>query len=77
MKTESGLNADILKIIEKIHDEFPELSKYINEMPVKDLGTDDQAGNIKNLENYYDSLNKLLNKYSQEHPKNKIFNDKP
>lgn len=66
MKTESILNANILKITQKIQDEFPELSKYIGEMPLKNSGIDDQVGYIKNLENYYDSLFNLLNKYAME-----------
>ena len=34
MKTEAELNADILKVTMTIKDEYPELSKYISEMPV-------------------------------------------
>lgn len=51
MKTEIELNRDILVITQKIQKEFPELSKYIVEMPAKNSGMDDEAGNIKNLQN--------------------------
>ena len=34
MKTEAQLNADILKITLLIRKEYPELTKYISEMPV-------------------------------------------
>lgn len=77
MKTESTLNANILKITQKIHDEFPELSKYIVEMPLKNAGIDDLVGRIKNLENYYDSLNNLLKKYAMENKINKNLKTNP
>ena len=34
MKTEKQLNSEILEITMKIQDQFPELSKYIAEMPI-------------------------------------------
>ena len=34
MKTEKELNADILKKTLMIQEKFPELSKYIEEMPI-------------------------------------------
>lgn len=37
MKTKEGLEKDIIEISMKIHREFPELSKYISEMPVKNI----------------------------------------
>ncbi|MCW3102938.1 MAG: hypothetical protein JWO09_1378 [Bacteroidetes bacterium] len=65
MKNEKELYADILKILTAIEDRFPELSKYITEMPVKiSAGTD---MTVKNLKNYYDSLNALLNNYMSTH----------
>lgn len=77
MKTESTLNADILKITQRIHTDFPELSKYIEEMPLKNSGIDDQVGRIKNLENYYNSLTTLLTKYAMENETNKNLKTNP
>ena len=67
MKTEEELNADILKITLKIAEVYPELSKYIGEMPVK---VPEPVGNeitIKNLTDYYASLEELLKNYTKNH----------
>ena len=51
MKTEKELNNDILKITLTIQEKFPELSKYIAEMPVTIPDIDDPENNTtaKNL----------------------------
>lgn len=67
MKTESELNNDILKITLTIQERFPELSKYIAEMPVTIPNINNPEINIKNLKNYYDSLDNLLEKYAANH----------
>jgi len=68
MKTEAELNADILKITGIIKDKYPELSKYISEMPVKISYTaGDEDANIKSLKEYYNSLEAIIKKYSKTH----------
>ena len=67
MKTEKELNTDILNITMKIEDQFPELSKYIGEMSVKGMDDFDSETIIKNLEDYYNSLETLLEKHAQTH----------
>ena len=67
MKTEKELNNDILKITLTIQEKFPELSKYIAEMPVTIPDIDNPEINIKNLKDYYDSLDNLLKKYATSH----------
>lgn len=67
MKTKHELEKDITDVTNKIQVEFPELLKYINEMPIKD--SDEEEINNKNLEEYYNSLTGLLNKYAQTHVK--------
>lgn len=67
MKTEKELNYDILKITMIIEEKYPELSKYIGEMPVKFSDSIGDEMNIQNLKNYHDSLNTLLNNYSMNH----------
>jgi hypothetical protein len=70
MKTEHELNADILKITMKIKENYPELSKYITEMPVTIPNEVSPEINSKTLSTYYDSLLELMRKYAQNHNKN-------
>ncbi len=68
MKTEKKLNENILKITMTIRNEFPELMKYLNEMP--DTIPNEKSPEINNkiLQEYYDSLEALLKKYAPNHP---------
>ena len=66
MTTEKELNEAILKITLTIQSEFPELSKYIEEMPVT-IPTANPDINVKKLKNYYNSLNNLMKKYAKSH----------
>ncbi len=66
METEKELNSKILKITMTIRDQHPELSKYIEEMPVTIPDEKDPEVTLKNLREYYDSLNAMLNKYVLE-----------
>lgn len=67
MKTEAELNKDILKTTMTIQEKFPELSKYIGEMPATLPDTDDPEINNKMLKEYSDSLDALLKKYIPSH----------
>ena len=67
MKTEAELNADILKITLVIQDKFPELSKYITEMPVTIPYEKHPEINLTALQDYYNSLYALLKKYEANH----------
>ncbi|WP_428659930.1 hypothetical protein [Runella sp.] len=67
MKTKNDLNADILKITMIIHEKFPELSKYILEMPISIPDVIDPEISIKNLNDYYESLTGLLKRYAVNH----------
>ncbi|MEK6614983.1 MAG: hypothetical protein AABZ32_02560 [Bacteroidota bacterium] len=60
IETEKELNAKILKITMKIKDQYPELSKYIEEMSVTIPDEKYPEITLKNLKAYYDSLNSLL-----------------
>ncbi len=62
MKTRIELEKDIISITTKIYQVYPELSKYISEMPVKVSGI-----YTKNLKDYYNSLEELLIEYSKTH----------
>lgn len=63
---EKDLNSKILKITLNIKDNYPELSKYLEEMPVTIPDEQNPDITLKNLSSYYDSLNSLLNKYILE-----------
>lgn len=67
MKTEKELNDAILKITMKIQNDYPELSKYLSEMPVTIPDVDQSKLTIKVLGEYYESLENLLKKYSPSH----------
>lgn len=71
MKTEKQLNADILKITLLIQENYPELTKYINEFPVTIPDKESPEINIKHLTNYYDSLLSVLAEYAPTHDNSK------
>ncbi len=61
MKSIKEVEQNIIKITSKIHQEFPELSDFIKEMP--ENNSEEEALNLENLEEYYFSLLELLNQY--------------
>jgi hypothetical protein len=63
MEAEKILNAKILKITMTIKEDFPELLKYLDEMPVTIPREEHPEVTAKNLSAYYDSLMALLGKY--------------
>lgn len=67
MKTEAELNENIVKITMTIRNEFPELMKFLNEMPVTIPNLENPAINNKILQDYFDSLVDLLRKYAPNH----------
>jgi hypothetical protein len=63
MKTQNQLNNDILTITLLIFDKYPELSKYLDEIPVK-IPVNETARNTMNAQiSYYNSLCSILNRY--------------
>lgn len=69
MKTENQLNSDILEITMKIKEKFPELSKYILEMPVTIPNMENPEVTSKSLQDYYESLDILLKEYCENQNK--------
>ena len=63
MKSKAELEQDIINITMKIYHEFPELSKYIAEMPLKLSGISSGGMSTKNLKEYSNSLEELLVSY--------------
>lgn len=67
MKTEQELNDAILKITMKIRNDYPELTKYLNEMTVTIPDISSPEINIKILTDYYESLENIIKKYIPNH----------
>jgi hypothetical protein len=64
MKTEIELNAEILAITLMIQEKYPELSKYLAEMPITIPISANPEININTLQSYCNSLNVLVEKYN-------------
>jgi hypothetical protein len=69
MKTEKEISEDIIKITMIIKEKYPELSKYLLEMEETIPVAAHPEVSIKILEEYYNSLENLLKKYSSSHLK--------
>ena len=67
METSRRLNYNILKTTVAIAAIYPELSKYIEEMPVR-FSAHDAKITSADLSGYLESLNSFLNRYSKSHP---------
>ena len=65
MISEGELNSEILRVTLMIHTEYPELSKFIEEMPVTIPNVDQPEINILILTDYLDSLNSLRFHYKE------------
>jgi hypothetical protein len=67
MKTEKEINQAILEITMKIRNEYPELIKYLSEMPVTIPDVENPEMTIKVLSDYYESLKNIVTKYISSH----------
>ncbi len=63
MENEEEINKKILKITMEIQEKYPELSKFLTEMPITIPNNLHPHINSKNLNEYYFSLETLLKKY--------------
>jgi hypothetical protein len=68
-ETEKDMNLKILNITMTINEQYPELSKFLEEMPVSIPDKNSSEITLINLHAYYDSLMSVLNKYILEHPR--------
>ncbi len=64
MKTETELNNDIFNLTIAIQRRFPELARYISELPVALPCKADAHINVRALTDYYNSLNLLQKDYT-------------
>ncbi|MEZ4804505.1 MAG: hypothetical protein R2852_03200 [Bacteroidia bacterium] len=66
MKAEQELIQKILEITALITDKYPELCKYLSEMPADDTSNLAEIDG-KSLSEYYEHLSSLVNHYADEH----------
>ncbi len=66
MKTIKEINSDILKLTLLIQDNYPELSQFIEEMPVTIPNQSKPEISPNFLLDYYNSLNEIVTKYEKE-----------
>ncbi len=64
MERVKKLTESILETTMLINEKYPELTKYITEMPITNPDKEDPEITIKNLNEYLDSLKNLIKKYS-------------
>ncbi|WP_296705050.1 hypothetical protein [Algoriphagus sp.] len=67
MKTKKQLEQDIINITLKIHTEFPELTKYISEIPEQDYDPSTGQMSAWKFKEYYNSLAEIVKEYSKSH----------
>jgi hypothetical protein len=63
---ERDLNLKIMQVTTEIKDHYPELIKFLEEMPVTIPDEQTMEITLKNLKSYNDSLNSILNNYIKE-----------
>lgn len=76
METEKELNAKIIDVTMQIQKEFPELSKYLNEMPITIPTDKNPEISSSILKIYYESLLRLLTSYRLEIAQKKLLKTK-
>ena len=60
------LNLKIMRVTQEIRDHYPELNKFLEEMPLTIPDELNMEITLQNLKSYYDSLNSVLNNYISE-----------
>ncbi len=66
-QTIKAINSKILSTTILIQERYPELIKFLNEMPVTIPDEQNPEITIKTLKEYHDSLETLLNDYIIQH----------
>ena len=75
MKTKAELEQDIVNLTMKIHKEFPELIKYINEMPDNISTKETNQITAKSFKEYFNSLQEVVDEYAKTHNVKKVKTD--
>jgi len=63
---ERELNLKIMQVTTEIKSHYPELIKFLEEMPVTVPDETNMEITLTNLKSYYDSLSSVLNNYISE-----------
>lgn len=66
MENEKELNAKIMSLTLLIQEKYPEMLKYLEEMPVTIPNQKRPEINVSTLKSYYESLHNLLKKHLTE-----------
>lgn len=64
LKTEFEWTKDVIGVLDTINTKFPELTKFIEEIPVNPSS---KSRRLPSMEEYHDSLKNLLREYEQSH----------
>ena len=67
MASQNNLNDNIRLTTMKIQEEYPELIKYLDEIPMNIPSNADKGIKKKALKDYLESLNSLLETYAKKH----------
>lgn len=67
MQNQGDLSKKIFLTTSRIQEEFPELVKYLDEIPINYQSYSGKGVSLKALKDYLDSLNNLLETYTKEH----------
>jgi hypothetical protein len=67
MESHKSLTDNIRLTTIKIQEEYPELIKFMNEIPRAYLSDTEHGVNNKELKDYLDSLNNIIETYEKEH----------
>lgn len=65
MKTTYELNNEIIKVTMNIEKTYPELAKYISELPISTSDESDSVFDKEALKEYLDSLNNLIASFTR------------
>ncbi|MDP2176375.1 MAG: alpha/beta fold hydrolase [Bacteroidota bacterium] len=63
------INQKILELTNEIRDKYPELLKYLNEMPISIPNKENPEVHTDQLKAYYNQLLEILNQYKETHEK--------
>lgn len=66
MKYRDTIDENIFLATIQIQEKFPELIKYLDEIPENSIASNSQKIALKDLKDYLDSINELMENYEKE-----------
>lgn len=67
MKSKLNWDLAITKLTMEINENYPELSKYIEEIPIHNSSKSKNKTDVSSSVDYYNSLKEMLETYSKTH----------